>query len=333
VLGECLGSRGEYAVAIKVAHDGLILAEEIEHHQWIVYGHWVLGALYLDLLVLPEARHSLERALALAHEVGSLNWIHIVSGSLAQVLLLQQDPALADSILTSALEPDAAMQTIGQRLVWAARAELAFARHDPDLALDIVDQLIASATNLSDECVIPRLWKLRGEALAALHRTAEAETILQAAQTAAHARGLRPWYWRICITLGKLYLTQTREDRAEQAFSTARTLIEELVSSISDEHLRVQFLSQATAMLPRSHSALPEHTVKQMSGGLTAREREVATLVAQGKTNREAAEVLVVNYRTIEKHIENILAKLGFTSRVQIAMWASENGLGEKERS
>jgi tetratricopeptide (TPR) repeat protein/DNA-binding CsgD family transcriptional regulator len=333
VLGECLSSRGEYTSALKVAHEGLTLAEEIEHHQWIVYGHWVLGALYLDLLALPEARHYLERALTLAREVGSLNWIHIVSGFFAQALLLQQEPTLADAILTSALEPDAAMQTIGQRLVWAARAELAFTRHDPDRALEIVDQLIATATNLSYECVIPRLWKLRGESLAALHRTAEAETILQAAQEAAHARGLRPWHWRICITLGKLYLTQAREDRAEQAFSTARTLIEELVSNISDEHLRKQFLSQATAPLPHSHLALPGHTVKQPSGGLTAREREVAILVAQGKTNREVAEVLVVNYRTIEKHIENILAKLGFTSRVQIAVWASENGLGEKERS
>jgi DNA-binding NarL/FixJ family response regulator len=144
---------------------------------------------------------------------------------------------------------------------------------------------------------------------------------------------LRPWRWRICITLGKLYLTQAREDRAEQAFSTARTLIGELVSNISGEYLREQFLSQATALLPRSPFALPGHAVKQTYGGLTAREREVAILVAQGKTNREVAEVLVVNYRTIEKHIENILVKLGFTSRVQVAVWASENGLGAKEQS
>jgi DNA-binding NarL/FixJ family response regulator len=59
----------------------------------------------------------------------------------------------------------------------------------------------------------------------------------------------------------------------------------------------------------------------------------VAALIAQGKSNREIAEVLVVNYRTIEKHIENMLSKLGFTSRAQIAVWASEKGLGKKEQS
>jgi DNA-binding NarL/FixJ family response regulator len=59
----------------------------------------------------------------------------------------------------------------------------------------------------------------------------------------------------------------------------------------------------------------------------------VASLIAQGKTNREIAEVLTVNYRTIEKHVANMLSKLGFASRAQIAVWATEKGLGEKEQS
>ncbi len=73
--------------------------------------------------------------------------------------------------------------------------------------------------------------------------------------------------------------------------------------------------------------------VKKTFGGLTEREREVAALIAQGKANREIAEVLVANYRTVEKHIENILSKLGFASRVQIAVWATEKALGKKEQS
>ena len=70
-----------------------------------------------------------------------------------------------------------------------------------------------------------------------------------------------------------------------------------------------------------------------LEGGLTEREREVTSLIAQGKTNQEIAEVLTVNNRTIEKHIENMLSKLGFASRAQIAVWATEKGLGEKEQS
>ena len=60
---------------------------------------------------------------------------------------------------------------------------------------------------------------------------------------------------------------------------------------------------------------------------LTAREHEVATLVAQGLTNRQIAARLVITERTAETHVQNILNKLGFTSRAQIAAWAAQRGL------
>ena len=77
---------------------------------------------------------------------------------------------------------------------------------------------------------------------------------------------------------------------------------------------------------------LTRRAAKSAFGGLTEREREVAALIAQGKTSRQIAEILVVNERTIEKHIENILCKLGLTSRAQIAVWAREKGLGPQEQ-
>jgi DNA-binding CsgD family transcriptional regulator len=326
-LGHYLGPHGEYARALELAQASLAISEQIEHRQWMTFGYWELGVLYLELLALPEALQQLEYALALAHEVGSLNWIRIVSAFLAPAYLLQQDLTKAESILTTALEPGAAMQTIGQRLVWAARADLALARSNPVLALDITDRLIASAANLSDERVIPRLWKLRGEALAALHRTAEAETTLRAAQEAARAQGLRPWSWRICVVLGRLYQALERQEEARQAFSTARALIEELAANIPDEHVQEQFLRQATAMLPHARPLSPDRAAKQAFGGLTMREREVAVLIAQGKTNREIAGDLVVSERTVESHVSNIMFKLGVHSRRQIRAWAVEKGL------
>lgn len=60
------------------------------------------------------------------------------------------------------------------------------------------------------------------------------------------------------------------------------------------------------------------------SPGLTRRERQVADLVAQGMTNREIAETLVISQRTAEGHVERVLAKLGFGSRTQIAAWVAE---------
>jgi len=66
---------------------------------------------------------------------------------------------------------------------------------------------------------------------------------------------------------------------------------------------------------------------KQTFGGLTEREREVVTLIAQSKSNREIADALVVSERTVETHVSNVLFKLGFTSRIQIAAWVIEKGL------
>ena len=60
---------------------------------------------------------------------------------------------------------------------------------------------------------------------------------------------------------------------------------------------------------------------------LTAREREVAALVAHGLTNRQIAARLVITERTAETHVQNILNKLGFTSRAQVAARAVQRGL------
>ncbi|WFR73806.1 LuxR family transcriptional regulator [Prescottella defluvii] len=61
---------------------------------------------------------------------------------------------------------------------------------------------------------------------------------------------------------------------------------------------------------------------------LTRRERQVAALVARGLTNREIASELVIAQRTAEGHVENVLTKLGFGSRAQIAAWVAESERG-----
>ncbi|WP_433726296.1 ATP-binding protein [Nocardia sp. CA-129566] len=58
---------------------------------------------------------------------------------------------------------------------------------------------------------------------------------------------------------------------------------------------------------------------------LSPREREVAALIAAGKSNREIATVLVLSERTAQNHVQHILTKLGFTNRSQIAAWVSKN--------
>ena len=63
-------------------------------------------------------------------------------------------------------------------------------------------------------------------------------------------------------------------------------------------------------------------------GTLTPREREIVALVAAGRSNRAIAEELFISPATAARHVANILAKLGFTSRTQIAAWAADKAHG-----
>jgi predicted ATPase/DNA-binding SARP family transcriptional activator/DNA-binding NarL/FixJ family response regulator len=61
-------------------------------------------------------------------------------------------------------------------------------------------------------------------------------------------------------------------------------------------------------------------------GGLTSREREVATLVARGLTNRQMASELSISEHTVATHVGKIMRKLGLSSRSQLATWVTEQG-------
>ena len=67
-------------------------------------------------------------------------------------------------------------------------------------------------------------------------------------------------------------------------------------------------------------SALAQHQ-------LTPRELEVVKLVAEAHTNEQIAQLLVISPRTVERHRENILGKLGMRDRVELTRWAIRHGL------
>ncbi|MEV6105764.1 LuxR C-terminal-related transcriptional regulator [Streptomyces sp. NPDC051940] len=89
----------------------------------------------------------------------------------------------------------------------------------------------------------------------------------------------------------------------------------------------VEFVTGDADALPADQ---PPGAPRGASGGrtdaLTRREREVAALVAQGLSNREIAQRLVISKRTADAHVEHILAKLGFSSRSEIAALVSRDG-------
>jgi DNA-binding CsgD family transcriptional regulator len=67
--------------------------------------------------------------------------------------------------------------------------------------------------------------------------------------------------------------------------------------------------------------------VRGGAAALTAREREIAALLAGGLPNRAIAEKLVLSERTVETHVRNLLAKLGLANRTQVAAWAARAGI------
>ncbi|HYN87337.1 MAG TPA: AAA family ATPase [Ardenticatenaceae bacterium] len=325
MLVAALGPQGEYARALECGRASIEIAEEIEHHQWITGACCMVGLLYLDLLTPEEAEPHLERGLALANELRSLYWIRCTVAALASAHTLKGDFQKAESLLAAIAELRPS-PGLAPRFVWCARLELALAQGDPVAALEIADQLVATAANAGPGRVAFRLAYLRGKALAALRRTDEAEAELLAAREVAEARGARSLLWQIRVALGNLYQATSRQVEAEREFSEAHALVEMLAGNVPAGSLRDSFVERATAMIPR---VLPptRRAMKPAAGGLTPREREVATLVAQGKSNREIAEALVVGERTVETHVGNVLSKLGFTSRTQIAAWAVDQGL------
>ncbi len=62
---------------------------------------------------------------------------------------------------------------------------------------------------------------------------------------------------------------------------------------------------------------------------LTPRELDVVKLVAEAHTNEQIAQLLVISPRTVERHRENILGKLGMRDRVELTRWAIRHGLVE----
>jgi NarL family two-component system response regulator LiaR len=74
-----------------------------------------------------------------------------------------------------------------------------------------------------------------------------------------------------------------------------------------------------------AHQAGPSH--ETLAGDLTAREREVVRLVAQGRSNSEIARALFISDKTVKTHVSNILSKLNLQDRTQLAIYAIKKGL------
>jgi DNA-binding CsgD family transcriptional regulator len=143
-----------------------------------------------------------------------------------------------------------------------------------------------------------------GDARAAVEALRRAWTALQELEAPYDAA-------RVRVLIGLAYRALGDRDTAAMELDAARWVFREL--GAMPDVVRVE--------------ALVREAVPRAAGGLTAREVEVLRLVAAGKTNRAIAADLFLSERTVDRHVSNIYAKLGLSSRSAAAAFAVEHGL------
>jgi DNA-binding NarL/FixJ family response regulator len=109
-------------------------------------------------------------------------------------------------------------------------------------------------------------------------------------------------------------------------YDAARTsvLLAEAYRTFGDEASAAAEIARAEAMYTRLGAHRP---APALPDGLTRREGEVLTLVADGRSNRGIADALYISDRTVARHLTNIYTKIGVTSRTQAARYAIDRGM------
>jgi len=159
------------------------------------------------------------------------------------------------------------------------------------------------------------MWRMRATAAIASAdgNDREAVSILDPYAEGLERLGLLEELLWVRLDLGRALIRIDRE-QAVTAFTAAAELAER-IGALSQGRLASQALRRLGVRAWRRGPA---------SGGdgldaLSNREREIARHVAGGSSNREVAEALVVSPKTVERHVTNILAKLGLRNRTELA--------------
>jgi len=248
-LGLLYVVHGQFGSALHVIQNGLNIASEIEHREWLVGNRFAMGVLYNELLAPNEARQQLEQALNLAKGLRSQYWIHHVVGALSKTYYLLGDPESAQDCLDTVISSETPMDTMGKRYCWARYAELSLLQGNPALALDTVERLIASAPGMRPGGVITFLWWLEGKAWAALGDTQKAMAHLHSAMENAQILDEKFLLWHIHASQGKLYYIMKHQTNSQKELSAAHRIVDELADTIPEGPFKESFLEGTYNMI------------------------------------------------------------------------------------
>lgn len=326
--GILLGGQGRFQEAFTAFDAAYSIAEEISHLQWQLLTHFGRGIVMNDLLAHAAARVHLQAALDLAEHTSARFWKSVSGAALASTCVQLGDLDRASGLLQGAglsEPPDSG----ASRMWWKARTQAALARGDFAMALDAAETLQASAANreLAEEGVIPRVTLLRGRALLGLDRLDEAEDEASRLIRWTRAREALPLLWRALELAGQVARKRKQEKAAASSFAEARELALALSEPIADESLRGVAQRAIDNRLPAPRPPTPLQQARARYNGLTVRELDVLRLLADGLTNPQIAQRLIVSAGTVKTHTLSIYRKLDVNNRTQAIRRARDLGL------
>jgi predicted ATPase/DNA-binding CsgD family transcriptional regulator len=320
LTGLSSGSRaaGDYQTAFTIGIQVLQYYRKAGPPFYLGMGLLSQGDMAIELGKYAEARSLLEESLALAQEAGDLFRIAHSYNTLGDLARYEGKDADA---LDSYWKGADFMRRLG-------------AQHD---LASILCNLGRTYLNLGD---LERAQSMLTESLviqqAEENRPGQIECLIGFAGVAIQGglpgEGVR--LFAACETIGrqqKHAVWPGKRTAYESYLAKARAKLTDSAFLVEQAAGRSMSLDQAAAFafsLPLKAASISAQTKKPEE--LSVREREVAARIAQGKTNGEIAEELVLSRRTVEKHAANILAKLDLTSRAQVVRWAIEEGLVQR---
>jgi len=324
-LGSLAVEQGEYARGRDLLTESLTINRELGDTRIIALSLFNLVLLYwLSGGDLAQAHTWLDESFALFREVGDKESIAnclYLSGMLAHS---EGDAASARSLTEQALAIFKEMkQQHGTALSLYALAEVAAAGGDSARSQALYKQGVGVARESGDKRAIPSGLEglaaavaAQGNYIWAAHLWGAAEVLREAIGTPLPPVERVPYHRAVAAA---------RTQLGEQAFATAWA--------------EGRTLSPEQALATPGQVALPAPTQGERSSspttaspppypdGLTAREVEVLRVVAQGLTNEQVAERLVISPRTVDTHLTSIYGKIGVSSRVAATRYAIEHHL------
>jgi predicted ATPase/DNA-binding CsgD family transcriptional regulator len=350
LLGHVAILQGYPNVARELAGEGLRLFQEVGEVWGTAFSLYYLGRATLELGDPVAAHALLEESAKLFRNLGDRQISVLPLDALGLVALQQGDGAGARTYFEEVLS--IARETEDDEHIADALAHLgsvALRRSDYSQAATLYQQSLVLYRELGDKAGIVEDLAGVAEVASLVGQPERAVRLLGAVEAQREASGIRLSPLRhaeydrtvegIRAYLGDAAFAEAwaqgrampLEQAISQALETKDELLADTVQQQKNEEEAASDLPFDT-LSPPSPPLSPRRALKQHFGGLTAREREVARLVAQGKSNRAIADELVVGISTVEAHITHILSKLGFSSRAQLAAWAVDKGLAQVQQ-